>query len=177
MFDPSGFKGFEAYHIFFAEILRTHLFFNLQLKNIPSVFSLSTDIQKLDYNVDNWQIEDTFCQTWIWWYIYLRLYLQCDVIQALNDLKKLTVSKRHSVFYNFWTWLVNETEEKRKERPLLHKLVDCRRISPRNMYIKIVDESEVIYFDNADNEFFVYDYYDKQMMSIKSKYQVKHSNT
>lgn len=161
IFDPSGLLG---YHLFFAEIIRTHLFYNLGLKNIPSVFSLSENIQTAsDVDMD-WQIKDTFCQTWIWWYIYLRLYLQCDVIKALHDLKKLKQSYRHTVFYHFWTWLVNEEHSKN-----LLKLVDCHKISMTDMYIKIVDQSEVLYFDNSDNEFFIYDYYDKQMMTSNSK--------
>jgi hypothetical protein len=127
VFDPSGIENyqFEIADMIGNRVIKPYLSSmgirnSGEYKNI-SIIITSRNLQGKEYKYkgpllsqkpsDNYEIDDSFCQTWIWWYAMLRFVVKCNVIESLNYMENIwPVEKRHTIIANFWTTVANSED-------------------------------------------------------------------
>ena len=52
--------------------------------------------------------EDDFCQTWIWFYVFLRVIYDCERKTIFSNLTKMDKNQLLNLISEFWKQLLNE---------------------------------------------------------------------
>lgn len=86
----------------------------------PRIINLcpSKTLQK-DIYIQGRRIEEAYCQTWIWFFVYMRVVLRCDMNKINDSLIKMKREKRFDLIMEFWHQLMSNQEPELTKAKLL----------------------------------------------------------